>query len=145
MALSATTKFSRFCHFPLSHSINHQLPKAATRKATAAHRDPLGRWCSSTLTGKDARVFQIYSIYQCVNVRMKNAGPKTYLAQQWYMLQTAGQDDPNPRKQLIQDLKKELMERKRRGIQHILLGDFNEVLGHNPALMASICAELGLI
>jgi hypothetical protein len=80
-----------------------------------------------------------------VDVRLVDAGPNTYIKQLWKTLRLAGHDEPKPRKQLIHDLKAELQEGHRKGLQFLLLGDFNEVIGQSPELMASICSELSLI
>jgi hypothetical protein len=101
-------------------------------RVTNTSRDPLGRWCSITLTGRDDKVLRLYSAYLS-------------LAQQWHLLRLLGHDEPNPRQQLITDLKAELLIGQQQGLQFILLGDFNEVIGINPVLMASIRGELDLI
>ena len=116
----------------------------SSHRVTSTQRDPLGRWCSATLTGRGNKQIRVYSVYQCVHANIKNAGEYTYFAQLWHLLRSPEVTSPNPREQLIRDLQTELTAAKRAKIDLIIMGDFNETLGTNPNLMASICANTEL-
>jgi hypothetical protein len=61
------------------------------------HSDDLGRCASATFTGHDGCLFTLYSLYNCVDVRITDVGPSTAYAQQWQLLRLAGIKDPKPR------------------------------------------------
>eukprot|EP00980_Cylindrotheca_fusiformis_P026659 scaffold16811_cov98-Cylindrotheca_fusiformis.AAC.1 len=99
-----------------------------------------------TITGKQHQLLQVYCIYQSVDQTNTSGivGEKTYFSQQWEVLHGMGVSQPQPRTRLIQDLQKELcnLPSDRR---FILLGDFNETIGRDPNLMASICSRHNLV
>jgi hypothetical protein len=111
---------------------------------THTGHDSLGRWCRATLSGRDGSLITVYSVYNVVKTSIAQAGPSTIFAQQWQVLRTTGIKDPNPRKQCITDLKKEIDETRQMGSEIILVGDFNEDVGADPDLMASVCAHCDL-
>jgi hypothetical protein len=111
---------------------------------THTGQDSLGRWCCATLAGRDGTLTTVYSYYNVVNTTIDQAGPSTIYAQQWQVLRTTGITSPNPRKQCIADLRNELQETRKAGSDIIIIGDFNEEVGRDPDLMASVCAEADL-
>eukprot|EP00980_Cylindrotheca_fusiformis_P009601 scaffold2123_cov96-Cylindrotheca_fusiformis.AAC.14 len=117
----------------------------STHRVVETKADPYGRWCSATLTGKDHRLIHIYSIYQSVDQPDGFSGTRTYYDQQWEILKMADHTDPKPRQQLIDDLSAELRQRRKPQTDFILLGDFNETVGMDMTLMASICASFQLV
>jgi hypothetical protein len=108
---------------------------------TKVQSDDLGRWVSATLTGSNGDSCTIFSLYNVVDTSLKDAGPSTVYAQQYRLLRLAGVTYPAPRQQCIEDLKLVIgrLQANREAI--IITGDFNETLGTNPRLMASVCAE----
>jgi hypothetical protein len=116
--------------------------------ATAVVRksnDDLGRWSTVTLTGQDSQSVTLYSAYNVCHTTIKDAGPATVFAQQWQLLRLSGVAHPNPRKRFIADLRQDLASRILNNEAIILVGDFNERLGDDPNLMASICGEFDLL
>jgi hypothetical protein len=106
--------------------------------------DELGRWSRATLGGRDGSLLTVYSLYNVVDTKIGQVGPSTVFAQQWHLLRTAGNTNPNPRQQCVDDLHQDLAECKKRGSDICIVGDFNEVLGTNPSLMASVCTKFDL-
>jgi hypothetical protein len=46
-----------------------------SHSVSSTHSDDLGRWASATFTGRDNRLFTLYSVYNCVDVRITDVGP----------------------------------------------------------------------
>ena len=111
---------------------------------TRTESDDLGRWCTATFAGANNTSFTIYSAYNVVKATLDKVGTATVFAQQWRLLRLAGVQQPDPRRQFITDLLADL-QRRRRNDEHVLLiGDFNEQIGDDPKLMASVCSALNL-
>jgi hypothetical protein len=108
------------------------------------HSDDLGRWASATFTGRDGRLFTLYSLYNCVDARISDVGPSTAYSQQWQLLRLAGLKNPKPRLQCVQDLSRDIRQRQRNDEGIMIVGDLNETLGKDPTLMASVCAKYSL-
>jgi endonuclease/exonuclease/phosphatase family metal-dependent hydrolase len=115
---------------------------SCSHRVTSTQRDPIGRWCSITLACRNKQSIRIYSAYQCVDVR--HSGENTYYTQLWRLLRDTGERFPIPRKRFISDLRAELISVQRADTTFIVLGDFNETIGTDPDLMASICSSIGL-
>ena len=88
----------------------------------------------------------IIMAYQPCDVRGQDKGKFTVHAQQSSLLREKYLDypQPNPRKYFCRDLMQFLKSLQVKGDDLILLGDFNEVLGNDPAGMSKICRELNL-
>jgi hypothetical protein len=106
--------------------------------------DDLGRWAFATFSGHDGRSFTLYLVYNCVDARITDVGPTTAFAQQWQLLRLAGVTAPKPRLQCVQDLSRDIRTRHRNDEDIMVVADFNEALGKDPTLMASICAKNAL-
>jgi hypothetical protein len=104
-------------------------------------RDGLGRWASATLTGSDGESFTVFSAYNVVDVKLHDAGPSTVYLQQYRLLRLAGITHPKPRQQCVDDLNREIKKLVANGETIALLRDFNEDLGQDPGLMATVCAN----
>jgi endonuclease/exonuclease/phosphatase family metal-dependent hydrolase len=102
--------------------------------------DALGRWASATLTGSDGNSITIYSVYNVVDTKLLDAGPSTVFSQQYRLLRLAGVTYPNPRKQFIEDLNTAISHSVANQESVVIVGDFNESLGKNPNVMASVCS-----
>jgi hypothetical protein len=107
--------------------------------------DDLGRWSTVTLNGQDSKSVTLYSAYNVHQTTIKDASPSTVFAQQWRLLRLSGVANPNPRKRFIDDLRRDLAHRILHNEAIILVGDFNERLGNDPTLMASICGEFDFL
>jgi hypothetical protein len=117
---------------------------SCSHRVTTTQRDPFGRWCSATLAGRNQQDVRIYSAYQCVDDDINHTGDNTYYAQLWRLFREKTDRYPQPRRRFIKDLLAELITAKHANIALIILGDFNENIGTNPNLMASICSSIGL-
>ena len=100
--------------------------------------DKYGRWCGFVLLGKDNREILVLTAY---NVPEDTpAGDDTLHAQQTSLYLLDGEVDPNPRKNFIQDLLTLITTAKEDNQDIILMGDFNEVVGDDPKMMAKVLA-----
>jgi hypothetical protein len=115
-----------------------------SHSVTSTSGDDLGRWASATFSGRDGHIFTLYSLYNCVDARITDVGPTTAFAQQWQLLRLAGVQHPKPRLQCVQDLSRDIQARHRNDEDIMVVGDFNETLGKDPTLMASVCAKHSL-
>ena len=80
-------------------------------------------------------------MYNVNKTSIRNAGTYTIYAQQWHLLRLGGNCDPDPRKQTVIDINKDISNYKEIGDYVCIMGNFNEVLGKNPSLMSNICLE----
>jgi endonuclease/exonuclease/phosphatase family metal-dependent hydrolase len=118
---------------------------SCSHRVTTTQRDPFGRWCSATLAGRNQQDVRIYSAYQCVDDDINHTGANTYYAQLWRLFREKTDRYPQPRQRFLKDRLAELITAKHANISLIILGDFNETIGTNPNLMASICSSIGLL
>jgi hypothetical protein len=115
--------------------------QAVVRKWT----DDLERWASVTLTGQESTAVTIYSAYDVVKTTIKESGPDTVFAQQWQLLRMSGvASSPDPHQRFISDLRRDIQTRVLNTEVIVLAGDFNEQLGKDPNLLASICGGFDL-
>jgi hypothetical protein len=89
-------------------------------------------------------VVTIYSVYNVVKTTIKESGPGTVFAQQWQRLRLSGLAYPDPHQRFISDLCRDIQTRVLNKEVIMLAGNFNEQLGEDPNLMASICGEFNL-
>jgi hypothetical protein len=115
-----------------------------SHSVTSSSGDDLGRWASASFSGCDGRILTLYLVYNCVDARITDVGPTTAFAQQWQLLRLAGVQEPKPRLQCVQDLSRDIHMRHRNDEDIVVVGDFNETLGKDPTLMASVCAKHSL-
>jgi hypothetical protein len=121
------------------------LPKW-TPYVVARFHDDLGRWCSVTLQAKDHRQLVFYSFYNCCcKTTIEQSGIHMIFAQQWHVLRQRADKAPDPRLQAVNDLKHELAVHKHHARSICILRDFNEDVGSDPALMASVCCAFNLV
>jgi hypothetical protein len=108
--------------------------------------DAMGRWSYIRMAARGNRVVSIIMAYQPCAVRGNPKGKFTVHAQQSSLLRQANMSDPkpNPRKYFRHDLTILLKRLKAQGDDLIVMGDFNEALGNDPAGMSKICRELVL-
>ena len=90
----------------------------------------MGRYSWVTLQGKEKRKITLISAYRVCHT--SNSGPFTTHSQQCHILALRGQTNPDPRKELIQDLTKFIKNLIKKGNQIILSIDANEDINtHN--------------
>ena len=88
------------------------------------------------LLGKDNREILVLTAY---NVPQETpAGDDTLHAQQTSLYLLDGEVEPNPRKIFIRNLLTLITTAKEDDQDIILLGDFNEVVGNDPKMMAKV-------
>jgi hypothetical protein len=116
-----------------------------TPYVTKITKDDLVRWCSATLQIKATKALVFYSFYNCCKPNIDNAGLHTVYAQQWHILRRRDDRDPDPRVQAVHDLSAELHIHQTAKTSICIVGDFNETLGENPALMAHRCSKYNLL
>lgn len=106
--------------------------------------DDLGRWTWARISGINGHTILIVNVYNVCKNNIEKAGPTTAFAQQWKILRLSGQTMPNPRKQLVKDLCKQMDEWRDRKCSFFITGDINEVLGRDPYGFAEITAKFNL-
>ena len=90
----------------------------------------LGHWSYIRIHGKNGREIIIVKAYQACKASIGTIGSKTAYAQQWHLLQQAGDTKPDPRKIFIKGLTDSLsLHHHISGTEILLMGDFNETLG----------------
>ena len=99
-------------------------------------KDKYGQWCGFVLLGKDNRKIVIFTAYN--SPQDTPAGDHTLHAQQTSLYLLDGEVNPNPRKNFIRDLHALVKEAKDNNQDIILMGDFNEVVGDDPKIMAKV-------
>jgi hypothetical protein len=104
----------------------------------------LGRWCKATLLGHDESLLSVFSLYNVVKTDISKVGPATIFAQQWQLLRLSGQDQPDPGQQYIDNFKIAVQHEQNIGSDIVVLGNFNEVVREDSALMALLCASCNL-
>ena len=75
-------------------------------RVVRTNEDPrkMGRWISTTLQGKAKKTLTLITAYQVVDDSSALHRPKTAYKQQWMMLRTTGEPNPNPRKAFVRDI-----------------------------------------
>ncbi len=70
-----------------------------TGRILRCDRDPsgLGRWTTTTMTGRHHRKIAIITAYQVCNTSITTCGINTCFAQQWHLLRAQGTELPDPR------------------------------------------------
>ena len=107
--------------------------------------DKMGRWSFQKFAGKHNSVVTIVVAYQTCAQLGTSKGKVTAHAQQESYLRQQNMHDPNPRKHFRKDLLSFLEACRKDNEELILIGNFNEELGGDPAGMANICSKLGMI
>jgi exonuclease III len=100
-------------------------------------KDILGRWTTTKLVRKDGKFINIITAYQCVPHILGRHHTRTVYAQQWAALRALDQQI-DPRKAFIADLKSHILALHNKRETIILGGDFNEILGADNTGLLSI-------
>jgi len=93
---------------------------------TNNHSDPLGRWATTTLQGRDGRTVALITAYRVCQQTVSPERDQTAFMQQWRALRSQGHDDPKPRQQCLQDLKAFIQGFRDQHTPVILMWDANE-------------------
>ena len=113
-----------------------------TSRYQSQFSDPLGRWCSLSLTGKHGRTICFITVYQVVD--HDTAGPYTVYQQQLSLLKLADRLD-KPRRAFIVDLSKYVDSLATPDTEIILMGDLNEVVGFDGSGFSKITSDHDLV
>jgi hypothetical protein len=90
----------------------------------------LGRWSHALIHGKNGRKVLIATAYQACKASIGTSGSKTACSQQWHLTRQSGDLKPDPRKRFITDLLDAFLSTcHAKGVEILLMGDFNETLG----------------
>jgi len=87
--------------------------------------DPLGRFCWFTLRGKRDEGIIVITAYRVCHEKSDNPGPYTAFSQQYSALRESGVKDPNPRKQVLQDLTTLIDQKRKEGYRPVVMMDAN--------------------
>ena len=90
--------------------------------------DSLGRFTYMALQGRDDTGIIIFNVYRVCQKKGARAGPDTAFMQQYEGLRKKGITNPDPRKQLFDDLTDMIAEWRERNYHPIVMGDLNSVM-----------------
>ena len=116
----------------------------ATGRVKSTYQDKWGRWVSQIFQGRAGQVITIISAYQVVT-DTPGKGLTTAASQQQSFLIQAQDPVIAPRIAFRRDLGQYLQQRKNEGSEILLMGDFNEQIGLEPASMQQLIDDIGLI
>ena len=116
-----------------------------TGRITAVGHDNWGRWSYHTIIGQRDRHLTIISAYQVVAQRNASKGLYTTATQQHSLLVRQNDKVTDPRTAFRRDLTSFLQQLRASNHGIILLGDFNERFGEDPAGMSRIATDFNLI
>ena len=105
----------------------------------------MGRWTFQTFKGKGNIKVTFITAYRVPRQSIATAGPSTSFFQQFHDIRSGGDDNPNPRKRILQDLRS-FIETLRREPEHevFISLDANEGLG-NRSQIQEFLEETGLL
>ena len=115
-----------------------------TGRLLTSEADKWGRWTSQTFRGQRGLKLTVISAYQVVR-DAQGQGVITAALQQRSLLLLAQDPITDPRQAFKRDLTSYIHQCQSRGEELLLLGDFNEKLGDDPAGIESIAQGCGLI
>lgn len=87
--------------------------------------DEMGRWTSQMMIHANGKKSYYYTVYRVCQKSAITAGPTTAAMQQWRHLRSKGIEEPNPRKQFMTDLQTEITDKRNKGYEIFVMGDFN--------------------
>ena len=101
-----------------------------------SYEDPsgLGRWTEIRLQGRQERQLIIITTYRVPQTTITSAGPSTSFYHQWHHLRRQGDQNPDPRAQLLHDLGVHIQALKASTTAILILMDANEAYHerHSP-------------
>jgi hypothetical protein len=113
-----------------------------TSRCSDKFQDPLGRWTTLSMVGRNNRLAHFITVYQVV--AKETSGPYTAFQQQLQTLRIADRDIP-PRRAFLLDFEKYLHTLRSPHSQFVVMGDFNEVVGASMSGFAKITTEFELV
>jgi hypothetical protein len=105
----------------------------------------LGRWSYALIHGKNGREVLIATAYQACKASIGTSGSKTAYSQQWHLIRQSGDLKPDPHKRFITDLDAFLLTHHTKGVEILLMGDFNETLGDSLQGLDAILNKYSLL
>lgn len=96
------------------------------RTTTNTDTSGLGRWTETTMIGKLDRTVTIFTVYRPCKDDIRKAGPSKVYMQQWQLLRQKNIINPDPRQQLLVDLKTRINQLKDAEHEIIVMMDANE-------------------
>ncbi len=96
-----------------------------TSRINGSGTDKMGRFCWNTLQGRRNEWVLVIVAYRVCQDKGNNPGPTTSYQQQYVALREEGVHDPNPRKQILTDLRSLIHDKREKGYRPILLIDAN--------------------
>ena len=115
----------------------------ASRSKREQDETGMGRWATVIMEGKHGRKLAIITAYRVVQNNVDNAGVKTSVAQQYAMLREMGKKNPNPRQQMLTDLKKYIRSLQDK-MEIVLVMDANEQWEGKSSKIKEFAMDLGL-
>jgi hypothetical protein len=109
---------------------------------SARFQDPMGRWSTLSLIGRNKRIVHFITVYQVV--AKDSSGPYTAFQQQLQCLRLADRDIP-PRRAFLIDFKKYIKSLQTPLSQFVVMGDFNKVVGTSMLGFTKITSEFRLV
>jgi hypothetical protein len=106
--------------------------------------DPLGRFCWTTLRGRQDEGVIVITAYRVCHESYHNPGSFTAYQQQFTGLLKAGHSNPSPRRQILTDLLSLMRTHRAKGFRPILMMDANGDYRGDDKYFASFVDEAGL-
>jgi hypothetical protein len=108
-------------------------------------KDPSGqgRWSGFQMRTKNHNIV-IVTAYRVPQQSIDQVGYKTTYAQQWVVERLKGTETPEPRKQCIKDLTKQIQEWQKEKLDVIIMIDANEQMGTEDEGISSLAATCNL-
>jgi hypothetical protein len=118
----------------------------ATRHLESGH-DPtgMGRYTYQSIMGQNNTRIMFITAYRVCFQSISSAGTQTSHFQQWHHLRTEGHQNPNPRKQILEDLKTFIHECIKEGCDVCLAMDANEDTDSRHQKINTFAGECGLV
>ena len=118
-----------------------------TGSSLKKYNDSIGRWSKITMEGRGQRKLTIYSVYRVNDNTLENAGGETVWLQEYNSLLHRGSKDPNPRQQVLQDLKADILRTMTDELHQIIVCiDANEsTRRHKKSSIKQFMEDSGLV
>jgi len=116
-----------------------------TGRITSQGSDPLGRFCWYTLRGRRDEGILVMVAYRVCHEASHNPGAFTAYQQQYTGLRSNGYTNPNPRRQILEDMVNIINTQRKLGSRPILLMDANgDYITGKDSDLASFLDQAGL-
>ena len=143
------SSFSVFSSAESTHDCNYQpggnlltINGHNTGRKEDSGSDKWGRFCWFTLRGQREEGIIVINLYRVCHEKGDNPGPYTAYTQQYTAMRAEGQPDPNPRRQVLQDVMKLIQQKRGEGYRPIVMmdanGDYNNLRNPDRDLAAFV-------